>query len=64
VSGLAEKDRCLFHSWLKDYVETAEEDVLDSEIAEARMHMQVHIFPFKTCPVLNLLGTKKEITVV
>jgi hypothetical protein len=44
VSGLAEKDRCLFHSWLKDYAETAEEDVLDSEIAEARIHMQVHLF--------------------
>jgi hypothetical protein len=43
VSGLAEKDRCLFHSWLKDYAETAEEDVLDSEIAEARIHMQVHL---------------------
>ena len=41
VSGLDSSDQLLFHKWLKDYVVTAEEEVLDSEIAEARINLQV-----------------------
>jgi hypothetical protein len=41
VSGLDSNGQKLFHDWLKDYVNTAADDVLDSEIAEARINLQV-----------------------
>ena len=41
VSGLDSSDQLLFHKWLKDHLVTAEEEVLDSEIAEARINLQV-----------------------